>query len=64
MRKRLQTQSDEMRTIQPGSIIQGPNWPEPVEVKFIEETGGYVHLVGATVRYPKPGSTFRARREG
>lgn len=53
-----------MRTIQPGSIIQGPNWPEPVEVKFIEETGGYVHLVGATVRYPKPGSTFRARREG
>ncbi|GAK55080.1 helicase domain protein [Candidatus Vecturithrix granuli] len=31
-----------------GTIITGPNWPEPVEIKLIEETGDYVHIVGAT----------------
>ncbi len=37
-----------MNNIKPGSIIKSFNWPEPVEIKFIEETGGYVHIVGAT----------------
>jgi SNF2 family DNA or RNA helicase len=38
------------KPIQPGTIIQGPQWPEPVEIKLIEEAGDYVHIVGATVR--------------
>ena len=37
-----------MTEIQPGHIIQGPRWPEPVDVKLVEELGDYVHLVGAT----------------
>jgi len=37
-----------MRNFNPGSIIKGPNWPEPVEIKLVEETGEYVHIVGAT----------------
>ena len=37
-----------MVNIKPGSIIKGPNWPEPVEIKFVEETGEYIHIVGAT----------------
>jgi len=31
-----------------GSIVSGPVWPEPVEIKLIEETGEYIHIVGAT----------------
>lgn len=34
--------------IKQGTIIKGPNWPEPVEIKLIEEAGNYIHLVGAT----------------
>jgi len=34
--------------IKQGTIIKGPNWPEPVEIKLIEEAGDYVHIVGAT----------------
>jgi superfamily II DNA or RNA helicase len=34
--------------IKPGVIISGPKWPEPVEVKKIEEVGDHVHIVGAT----------------
>ncbi|MBU4454466.1 MAG: DEAD/DEAH box helicase, partial [Euryarchaeota archaeon] len=37
-----------LNNIRPGSIIKSSNWPEPVEIKFIEETGGYIHIVGAT----------------
>jgi len=37
-----------MTTIKPGAIIKGTAWPEPVEVKLIEEMGGYIHIVGAT----------------
>jgi len=29
-----------------GDIIQGPHWPEPVEVKLIQELGDYVRIVG------------------
>ncbi len=37
-----------MPEIQAGHIIQSPRWPEPVEVKLVEDVGDYVHLVGAT----------------
>ena len=37
-----------MKDIKQGSIIKGPLWPEPVEIKLIEEMGEYVHIVGAT----------------
>ncbi|MDI6791681.1 MAG: helicase-related protein [bacterium] len=37
-----------MKNIKQGSIIRGPNWPEPIEIKLIEEAGEYVHIVGAT----------------
>ena len=37
-----------MNNIKEGSIIKGSNWPEPVEVKLIEEAGDYIHIVGAT----------------
>jgi SNF2 family DNA or RNA helicase len=36
--------------IKPGNIIQGPRWPEPVEVKHAEDLGDYIHIVGATTR--------------
>jgi hypothetical protein len=37
-----------MNEAKPGSMIRVPLWPEPVEVKLIEETEGYIHIVGAT----------------
>ena len=37
-----------MDNFQKGTIIKGPNWPEPVEIKLIEDAGDYVHIVGAT----------------
>lgn len=37
-----------MNNIKQGSIIKGPNWPEPVEIKLIEDVGDYIHIVGAT----------------
>ena len=39
-----------MTHIKPGSIIKSSNWPEPVEIKLIEETGEYVRIVGVTTR--------------
>lgn len=35
--------------IKPGTVITGPKWPEPVEVKKIDNEGSYIHLVGATI---------------
>ncbi len=32
-----------------GSIIEGPFWPEPVEIKRIEEIDNYIHIIGATI---------------
>jgi hypothetical protein len=34
--------------IKENDIIEGPLWPEPVEIKFIENAGGYIHIVGIT----------------
>jgi len=31
-----------------GCIVKGHFWPEPVEIKLLEEAGEYVHIVGAT----------------
>jgi len=35
--------------IEEGTIIEGPFWPEPVEIKKIEQLGTHIHLVGATI---------------
>ena len=32
-----------------GSIVEGPFWPEPVEIKKIEEFGDYIHIIGAMI---------------
>jgi len=37
-----------MPDIQPGHIIRGPRWPEPVEVKLVERLGGFVRILGVT----------------
>jgi len=37
-----------MKNILPGMVVTGASWPEPVEIKLIEEAGKYVHIVGAT----------------
>ncbi|TET99576.1 MAG: DEAD/DEAH box helicase, partial [Dehalococcoidia bacterium] len=39
-----------MPEIKPGHVVQGPRWPEPVELKLVEDLGDYIHLVGATTR--------------
>jgi SNF2 family DNA or RNA helicase len=38
----------DIQDIKPGSVISGPKWPDPVEVKKIDDDGAYVHIVGAT----------------
>ena len=37
-----------MGKIGPGSVVKGSNWPEPVEIKLVEEAGDYIHIIGAT----------------
>ena len=32
-----------------GEIVEGPFWPEPVEVKKVENYIEYIHIVGATI---------------
>lgn len=41
---------DGMASIAKGDIIQGPAWPEPVEVELVEEIsdGAFIRVVGAT----------------
>jgi SNF2 family DNA or RNA helicase len=36
------------RELKAGSIVKGHFWPEPVEIKLLEEAGEYIHIVGAT----------------
>lgn len=38
-----------MKEIKQGSIIKGPKWPEPVEVKLVEDLGQHIHIVGSTI---------------
>ena len=35
--------------IKKGMVIEGPFWPEPVEVKKVDEFGDRVHIIGATI---------------
>jgi len=37
------------KIIKEGEIIEGPYWPEPVEVKKVEEIGKRIRIVGATI---------------
>jgi len=39
-----------MPEIKAGHIVAGPRWPEPVEVKLVQDLGEYIHLVGSTTR--------------
>jgi len=39
----------QVEDIKPGVIITGPKWPEPIEIKKVDNEGSYVHIVGATV---------------
>ena len=43
-----------MERIRQGSVIKGSNWSETVEIKFIEEMGNYVRIVGTTTRTGSP----------
>ncbi len=38
----------EVSELKPGIIVTGPKWPEPVEIKKIENSGEYVNIIGAT----------------
>ncbi len=35
--------------IKEGSILEGPYWPEPIEVKIIEDFGEHIHIIGSTI---------------
>ncbi len=35
--------------IREGTIIEGPFWPEPVEIKKVDQLGTHIHIVGATI---------------
>src|SRR5688572_21951510 len=35
--------------IKAGSILRGPQWPEPVEVNYSEDLGEYLRVVGVTI---------------
>ncbi len=39
--------------INPGTIIKGSYWPEPVEIKFSEVAGNYIHIIGSTTQTNK-----------
>jgi hypothetical protein len=32
-----------------GTVIEGPFWPEPVEIKKVDRVGERVHIIGATI---------------
>ncbi|MEM3907488.1 MAG: SNF2-related protein, partial [Nitrososphaerota archaeon] len=40
-------------SIKEGSIVRGALWPEPVEIKKIEEFDEYIHIIGVTVHSRK-----------
>ena len=37
-----------MENIKAGTIVRGPQWAEPVEIKLVEQLDSDVHIVGAT----------------
>lgn len=38
----------QIEELKPGLIVTGPKWPEPIEIKKVENTGEYIHIVGST----------------
>jgi SNF2 family DNA or RNA helicase len=38
------------KKISEGSIIEAPFWPEPVEIKKVDEFGERIHIIGATIK--------------
>ena len=44
---------DKVTNIKPGDIIKGNQWPEPVEIKLVEEDEKYFHIVGVTINSRK-----------
>ena len=36
--------------IKPGALIRGTMWPEPIEVKFVEKMGDFIHIIGETTK--------------
>ena len=49
--------------IKPGTIIRGPNWPEPVEIKQIEEMDTYFRIIGSTTLSNRHVDQIIAREE-
>ena len=39
----------EIAELKAGITITGPKWPEAVQIKKVETSGKYVHLVGSTI---------------
>jgi len=37
-----------MKNLDKGSIIKWAYWPEPVEIKIIEDAGKYIRIIGVT----------------
>ena len=35
--------------LEQGSIVQSSKWPEPIEVKSVEQLGNHIHIIGVTV---------------
>lgn len=35
--------------IKEGAILEGPLWPEPVEIKMVKEKGNRIHIIAATI---------------
>jgi len=52
-----------IQDLKTGSIIKGPYWPEPVEVKLIEEIGGYIRIIGVTIPSQTPIDQLIPRKE-
>ncbi|MGI0091286.1 MAG: hypothetical protein ACREBS_06215 [Nitrososphaerales archaeon] len=40
----------EVLDIKPGTVISGPKWADPFEVKKVEDYGSYIHIVGAMTK--------------
>ena len=41
-------EGEEIQDIKAVTIITGPKWPEPVEIKRVDYSEDYIHIVGAT----------------
>lgn len=35
--------------LKPGAIIKGSNWPEPVEIKSVEEYQSNIRIIGCLI---------------